>query len=128
MPATGRLRARVRAGVYSLRSRTSRLAGERVVLSGGRRLAPGRISRQGATLVADIGKGLALDELFLDVKRPAPAWLPNAQSRGAVAWAPEPVTALVVNAVGLMVLPEVMSSGGLRRVSPTAAGRHFAVA
>ncbi|MET9341057.1 hypothetical protein [Nonomuraea sp. NPDC003804] len=80
MPATGRLRA----GVYSLRSRTSRLAGERVVLSGGRRLAPGRISHQGATPVADIGKGLALDELFLDVKRPAPAWFPNADSKVAV--------------------------------------------
>ncbi|SFK56402.1 Right handed beta helix region [Streptosporangium canum] len=86
--ATGPLRVRVRGGVYYLSEPLTftpadsgatyeAAAGESVVLSGGRRLAPAWTTHQGATLVADIGKDLDFDELFLDGKRQVLARYPN---------------------------------------------------
>lgn len=52
--------------------------GEQVVISGGRRLTPAWSTHQGDTLVADVGKGLDFDQLFLDGKRQTLARYPNA--------------------------------------------------
>ncbi|MDP9861198.1 MULTISPECIES: PDZ domain-containing protein [Streptosporangium] len=93
--ATGPLRVRVRGGVYYLAEPLTftpadsgatyeAAAGEPVVLSGGRRLAPAWTTHQGATLVADIGKDLDFDELFLDGRRQVLARYPNFDPKVAV--------------------------------------------
>lgn len=93
--ATGPLRVRVRGGVYYLSEPLTftpadsgatyeAAAGESVVLSGGRSLTPAWTTYQDATLVADIGKDLDFDELFLDGKRQVLARYPNFDPKVAV--------------------------------------------
>ncbi|MEV0584315.1 PDZ domain-containing protein [Nonomuraea sp. NPDC050310] len=87
--ASGPVRVRLRGGTYYLAEPLTftpadsgavyeAAPGERVVLSGGRRLTPAWTPYQGATLVAEVGKGLDFDELFLDGRRQVLARYPNA--------------------------------------------------